>query len=134
MWSNLALLAANEVGGVFRRNVTAVAFYTASGITALIGVVFGLIAVHFWLSTRMSEIEASLSIAGALLVLAMLIASIGYFMKNRRRTRTEVTSTALIALPIAARLVTSRISWGTMTVAAIMAAGVLLGRQLGDKD
>ncbi len=134
MWNSLALLAANEVGGRFRRNLAAVAFYAASGIVALIGVVFGLVAVHFWLSTRMSEIEASLSIASALLVLAMVIAGIGYFMKNRRRTRTEVTSTALIALPIAARLVTSRISWGTMTVAAIMAAGVLLGRQLGDKD
>jgi hypothetical protein len=134
VWSNLALLAANEVGGVFRRNVTAVAFYAASGITALTGGVFGLVAAHSWLSTRMSGIEASLSIAGALLALAMLIASIGYFMKNRRRSRGEVTSTALIALPLAARIVTSRVSWGTMTVAAIMAAGVLLGRQLGDKD
>jgi glucose uptake protein GlcU len=134
VWNSLALLAANEVGGMFRRNVTALAFYAASGITALGGVAFGLVAAHLWLSTRMSGIEASLSIAGALLVLATVIAGIGYFMKNRRRTRTEVTSTALIALPIAARLVTSRVSWGMMTVAAVMAAGVLLGRQLGDKD
>jgi hypothetical protein len=134
VWNSLALLAANEVGGMFRRNVTAVAFYAAAGITAVMGVVFGLVAAHIWLSTRMSEIEASLSIAAALLVLAMLIAGVGYFIKHRRRTRTEVTSTALIALPIAARLVTSRVSWGTMSVAAIMAAGVLLGRQLGDKD
>jgi type II secretory pathway component PulF len=134
VWSNLAFLAANEVGGVFRRNVTAAAFYAASGITALAGIVFGLVAAHSWLSTHMSEIDASLSIAGALIVLAMLIAGIGYFIKNRRRTRTEITSTALIALPIAARLVSSRVNWGTMTVAGIMAAGVLLGRKLGDKD
>jgi hypothetical protein len=134
VWNSLALLAANEVGGMFRRNVTALAFYAVSGITALGGVAFGLVAAHLWLSTRMSKIEASLSIAGALLVMAILIAGIGYFVKNRRRTRTEVTSTALLALPIAARLVTSRINWGTMTVAGIMAAGVLLGRQLGDKD
>jgi hypothetical protein len=134
VWNSLALLAANEVGGMFRRNVTALAFYAASGIAALGGMAFGLVAAHLWLSTRMSGIEASLSIAGALLVLAMVIAGIGYVMKNRRRTRTEVRSTALLALPIAARLVTSRINWGTMTVAGIMAAGVLLGRQLGDKD
>jgi hypothetical protein len=134
VWSNLALLAANEVGGIFRRNVTAVAFYAAAVIIALSGAVFGLVAAHSWLNVHMSSIEASLTIAGALLVLAMIFAGVGYFMKNRRRTRTEVTSTALIALPIAARLVTSRISWGTMTVAGIMAVGVLLGRQLGDKD
>jgi hypothetical protein len=134
VWNSLALLAANEVGGMFRRNVTAAAFYAAAIIAALGAAAFGLVAAHLWLSTRMSNIEASLSIAGALLVLAMLIASIGYFMKNRRRSRSEVTSTALIALPIAARLVTSRVSWGTVTVAAIMAAGVLLGRQLGDKE
>jgi hypothetical protein len=134
VWNSLALLAANEVGGRFRRNLTAVAFYAAAGITALAGAAFGLVAAHSWLVTWMSHIEASLWIAGALLVLAMLIAGIGYFMKHRRRSRTEVTSTALIALPIAARMVTSRVSWGTVTVAAIMAAGVLLGRQLGDKD
>jgi hypothetical protein len=134
VWNSLALLAANEVGGMFRRNVTAVAFYAAAAVTALGGGAFGLIAAHSWLSIRMSSIEASLSIAGGLLALAIIIAGIGYFMKHRRRSRTEVTSTALIALPIAARMVTSRVSWGTMTVAAIMAAGVLLGRQLGDKD
>jgi hypothetical protein len=134
MWNSLALLAANEVGGMFRRNVTALAFYAGAGITALGGVAFGLVAAHLWFSTRMSGIEASLSIAGVLLVMAMLIASIGYFMKHRRRSKAELTSTALTVLPIAARLVTTRISWGTMTVAGIMALGVLLGRQLADKD
>ena len=75
MWSNLALLAANEVGGAFRRNVTAVAFYAVSGITALTGLVFGLVAASSWLGTRMSAIEANLTIAGALLALAIIIAA-----------------------------------------------------------
>ena len=53
---------------MFRRNVTALAFYAGAGITALGGAAFGLVGAHLWLSARMSEIEASLSIAATLLV------------------------------------------------------------------
>lgn len=134
MWNNLAQLAASEFGGMIRRNMTAIAFYTAACITALTGFVFALIAGHFWLRYRVSDIEASLIIAGALLVLAAVIVGFGYFLKNRRRSNSEMASTALMALPIAARLVTSRANWGTMTVAAILTAGVLLGRRIGDKS
>jgi hypothetical protein len=134
VWNSIALLAANEFGMMFRRNVTAIVFYAISGIAAFTGLIFGLVAAHTWLNVRMTGIEASLIIAGALLTFAIVLSLVGYFMKHRRRSKAELTSTALTALPIAARLVTSRISWSTMTVAGIMALGVLLGRQLADKD
>lgn len=134
MWNSIALLAANEFGSMFRRNVTAVVFYAISAVAAFTGLIFGLVAAHTWLAARMTDIEASLVIAGALMILAVALALVGYFMKHRRRSKAELTSTALTALPIAARLVTTRISWGTMTVAGIMALGVLLGRHIADKD
>jgi hypothetical protein len=134
VWQSLTSLAAIELGTMIRRNVSAAVVYGISGIIALTGLIFGLVAAQAWLQTRMTDIEASLVIAGALLVLSIVVALIAYRMKHRRRSRSELTATALTSLPLAARLVTARINWGTMTVAGVMALGVLLGRQLTQKD
>jgi hypothetical protein len=133
VWHSLTLLAANEFGALFRRNVYAAIFYGLSGIVTLAGLIFGLVAAHFWLRIRMTDIEASLVIAGALLVLATIMAFLGYFLKHRRRSQSELTVTAIAALPLAARLVTARANWGTIAVAGVLALGVLLGRQLTEK-
>lgn len=130
MWKGLALLAANEMGGAVRRRAMAIGFYVFASIIALIAGVFGLNALHTWLSYQYTDILASLMIAGGLLVLALILAVIGLYQKHRS-TATDGTSAALMAAPIAATLIGRKLSAGSVAVIATLVAGAVLGRRIG---
>jgi hypothetical protein len=134
VWKGLSLLVANEMGGAVKRNMTVAAYFAAAGIVAVLASVFGLLALQNWLSLHVSDTEASLIVAAGLLVVAIGIGLIGYSLKNRRKSSSELTSTALAALPLAAQLIPSRVRMGTLTLIAVLAAAALLGRQAGKPD
>ena len=130
MWKGLTLLAANEFGTSFKRNMTALAYYSAAGLICFTAVIFGLIALHEWLEFYMSGIEASLAIALGLLVIAAITALTGRHLKNRRPQQNILANAAFVAAPLAARMVGKRINAGTLAIAGVIALGALLGRQI----
>jgi hypothetical protein len=131
VWKGLSLLAANELGGVVKRNVVAVVFYAVASAFVVMGMIFLLLSLQIWLTLYMTEIEANLLIGSTLLFIALVIASVGYAMKRQRKSASAIASTALIALPLAAQLVPTRVRMGTMALFAVMATAVVLGRQAG---
>jgi hypothetical protein len=131
VWKGLSLLAANELGGVVKRNVVAVVFYAVASAFVVMGMIFLLLSLQIWLTLYMTEIEANLLIGATLLFIALVIASVGYAMKRQRKSASAIASTALIALPLAAQLVPTRVRMGTMGLFAVMATAVVLGRQAG---
>jgi Pyruvate/2-oxoacid:ferredoxin oxidoreductase gamma subunit len=137
MLKALTLLAANEMGVAVRRNVNGWILYASGAVLALLGLVFFLDALRDWLLLRMTVIEANLAIGGGLLLVACGLALAGWFIKNRKRETSLTASTALITLPLAARMAGTRLTLGTIAIGAVVAAGTLLGRSLvrasGDK-
>lgn len=130
MWKGLALLAANEVGGTVKRNLTAIAFYAAAGVVALMAFGYGLAALHGWIMAYMTPIEASLVMAGGLLILAFLIAMIGLSYKRKRNPPMQASTAALVVMPLAARIVGGRVNLATVVMGSMLVAGAVLGRQL----
>ncbi len=130
MLKALTLLAANEMGVAVRRNVKAWIFYAGGGLVALIGFVFFLDALRTWLLLRMSVMEASLAIGGGLLCVALALGLMGRIIKGRKRETSLTASTAMITLPLAARIAGTRLTLGTIAIGAMVAAGTLVGRSL----
>ena len=131
VWKGLSLLAVSELGGTVRRNVTVLTLYGVGLIIGLMGVVFALLASQVWLERHMSTMSAQLLIAAALFVLAAIVVLVGIYISRRRRTPSPIASTALIAAPFAARIVGRKINLGTLTMLGVIAAGAVIGRQLG---
>lgn len=131
MWKGLSLLVANEFGLAFRRNAMAMALYAVAGLVFLMGVMFVLLALRDWLGLHMSAIEAGLVVAAGLLCLAAVVALAGVYVKRRRRSSAALASTAILAVPVAARMIGRRVTVGTVAVMGVVALGALLGRQLG---
>lgn len=131
MWKALSLIAANEFGGKLRSHVVAFGIHVLAGVVALVGIVFGLLALRTWLGFHMSEIEASLIIAAALLVIALVIVLAGISYKRRPRPPAALTSTALVAVPLAASILGKRLNLGTIILVGVIAMAAVLGRQLG---
>jgi hypothetical protein len=128
MWNGLSLLAATEFGSMLKRNLRAITYYVASALIAGIALVFLLQATHSWLVLHMSTIWASLLIAAVMLLFAGLLLLIGHDAGKRKSAPSPLASTALVAVPFAARMIGKRISLGTVAVAGVVAIGVVLGR------
>ena len=129
MWKGLSLLVANEFGLAIRRNATAIALYAVAGTIFLIGSVFALLALRDWLALGMSTTEAGLAVAAGLLFLAGLVALCGLYVKRRRRSSAALASTAMLAVPIASRMLGRHVNVGTVAVLGVVALGAILGRQ-----
>jgi hypothetical protein len=130
MWSGLSLLLANEAGGAIRRQIVGIALLATAGLVALVALVFALLALHGWLEVSWGAVPAYLLIAAGLAVVAAIIAIAGTITRRKRREATTMRSTALMAAPIAARVLAGRSNLGTLAVVAVIAAGALVGRQL----
>lgn len=128
MWKGLSFLAATELGALLKRNLRAFGYYAVGALVAVIGILFALQAAHSWLTLRMDTISASLVIAATMLFAAGVLTIIGHFAATRRRQSTALASSALVAVPLAARMVGRKVSYGTIAVAGMVAAGVILGR------
>jgi hypothetical protein len=132
MFKALSLLAASELGGAVSRNVRAVPYFALGVLALLIGSGFLLDLAHAWLSLRMSPMAASGVLAAVLFTVAGIFLLVGLSIKNRRQPQVSpLTTSALIAAPFAARFLGTRLRFGTVAVAGVVAAGAVLGRFLG---
>jgi hypothetical protein len=131
MLKGLTFLAASEIRGVVRRKVNGYLLYAIGAVVALIGTFYVLSAIQFALLTRMSPIAASLAIAAALLAIAGILFLAGRAAEQRKVTNSSMTAKALVAAPLATRVVGGKINLGTLAVAGVVAIGALLGRQMG---
>jgi nitrate reductase gamma subunit len=124
MFKGLSLLAATEVGASVSRNLRALPYFLVGGLILLIGFGFLLALAHGWLAQELGSMAASGVIAATLISCAGLLLIIGSSIKARRvATSSPLTTTALIAAPMAASF-----------MAGVIAAGALLGRYLGRSD
>jgi hypothetical protein len=131
MLAPLAAAAINEAGGAVRRQVTALAWFGAAAALGLIGLLFVLLALHAWLSTKLPAIQASLVIAGLLFGLAVAAILVGRVIRNRKAKSTALQSTALLAAPAALRLAGSRLPFGALALIGVVVMGAVLGRRIG---
>lgn len=128
MFKGLSLLAATELGGLLSRNLRALPYYAFAALIFLFGFGFLLDLIHTWLSIRMSAMAASGVLAAVLLTVAGSLLLVGNAIKERRAAASPLMASALIAAPVAARFLGSKVRLGTVAVAGVVAAGALLGR------
>lgn len=123
----------SEISGAVRRNLT---IYGLMGFAALLVVCAGgyaLSALHTMLALRYGGVEASLFVAGGLLVTALIAFGVAIYIKNRPRPGRPMAATALVAAPFAAKLLGSGMrsqnKWRFALVGGVVVLGALLGRQ-----
>jgi hypothetical protein len=131
MWKGLTLFAVTEVRGAISRNVRAAAIYAAAAVLAIGGVVFILHALHYWLALRMGVMQASLIIAGALILIAVVLMLLASSARRKPQRSVPIASSALIAAPDVMKLLGRRKGLGALIVGSVVAAGALAGRYVG---
>ena len=122
MLSGLSFLVAAETGAIVRRHVRMMVLLTMAIVTLIAAIVTTLVALHSWLLTRFTSIEASLMIAAGLLVLSIVFVFAAMFVRNAKRNRSQLASAALVMVPTAAKLVSKRadiVTFGLLTVVAV---------------
>ncbi|HEY5797887.1 MAG TPA: hypothetical protein VIU82_23010 [Bosea sp. (in: a-proteobacteria)] len=133
MLGGIGAFLASEISGAVRRNVVVYALFGLATLLVLCAGGYALSALHTVLALRYGAAEASLFIAGGLLVAALLAFGTGLYVKNRRRPARPLAATALVAAPIAAKLVGaglgSRKGWKIAALGGVVVLGALLGRQ-----
>ena len=141
MLGGIGAFIASEISGVVRRNLIVYALMGFAVLLVLCAGGYALSALHTVLALRYGSAEASLIVAGGLLVAALLFFGGALYVKNRRRPARPLAATALVAAPLAARLIGSRMSartgWRVALVGGVVVLGALLGRQFftgGDGD
>ncbi|MGL5139191.1 MAG: hypothetical protein ACRC7G_15645, partial [Beijerinckiaceae bacterium] len=73
MLSAIGLLFASEAGSAVKRHVRAGIIAGAGLAVGIISLLFGLLALRLWLAQHMTLIEANLTIAGGLIVIALAL-------------------------------------------------------------
>jgi hypothetical protein len=131
MFKGLSLLAVSEAAGSVRRQVKALPWFAAGAVIGLFAVAALLEAAHAWLSLRMGPVMAHLVVGGSLLAGGALLAAIGLYVRSQKQPRDGLTTTALVAAPMAANLVRRHAAMPVLAVAGVIAAGAALGRALG---
>lgn len=141
MLGGIGAYIAGEISGAVRRNVTVAVLLGFGVLLMLCAGGYLVAALHTALALRYGSVEASLFVAGGLFVAGLLAIAIGFYVKNRPRPARPMAATALLAAPLAARLVGSGLSskkgWRIALVGGVVVLGALLGRQFftgGDDD
>ncbi len=138
MFGGIGSFITSEISGVVRRNLTVLGLYGFGALLILCACGYGLGAVHTVLTLRLGAVAASLWIAGGLFVAGLISFGVAAYVKGRRRPARPLAQTALVAAPVAARLLGSRMGWkaGLAGVAVVLAA--VLGKQMfsgnGDEE
>ncbi|WP_439495503.1 hypothetical protein [Bosea sp. (in: a-proteobacteria)] len=130
MLGGLGAFLASEINGVVKRNLIVYGLYGLSALLIVCAAGYALNALHTMLVLRFGGVEASLMVAGGLIIAALLVFALAALIKSRRRPPRPLATTALAAAPIAAKLMGSRMSWRTALVGGIVVLGAVLGRQL----
>lgn len=133
MWRGLALLAAGELGVAVKRGA-AIAVVNAVAVLCLLAALgFALAAVHGVLGEWYGANAASLILAGAFFLLALLVWSAAALMRRRARDRRAVATalalTAPVAAPAAIRALTSRTGLGAGLALGLAALFAVLSQK-----
>lgn len=134
MIGGLGALLASEIRGRVKRNIVVYGLYGLAALLMICAAGFALGALHAVLEQLYGKVQASLMIAGGLVVAGLLVFAIAAFINSRRRPAPPLAATALAAAPIAASLLTSRKKWSTALVGGVVILGAILGRQLFKGD
>lgn len=129
MLGGLGAFIASEVSGAVRRNVIVYGLYGFGALMVLCAGGYGLNALHTVLATRYGAVEASLWIAGGLFLTGLISFGVAVYVKNRPRPARPLAATALVAAPVAAKLLGSKLSWKALMVGGVVVLGAVLGRQ-----
>jgi hypothetical protein len=132
MWKALSLIAATEVGARLKNRIIAFVIFVIAGVIFVISLCFFLFSLYIWLARSMSDLEASMTISGSLFLLAVIFSTIGYFIKNRQLKTSPLTSTALIAAPVAAGIISKFPRASIVGFIAVIAAGFFLAKKNQD--
>jgi len=123
-------LAFTEIRQSLRLNLRVIAVYVAAILAVLTAAGFGLSAIHRWLSVWQGPMAADLILAGALLVLALVLWLVGRSMAKEAARKAQ-TARLIAAAPLAAQALFKGRKLGMIGLAAALVAGVLAGREFG---
>lgn len=138
MLGGLGAFIASEVGGAIRRNVIVYGLYGLAALLLVCAAGYALGALHTVLTFHYGSAQASLIVAGGLLVGSLIVIGVAAYLRSRPRPARPLARTALVAAPIAAKLMGSRMTWRMGLAGAVVVLGAVLGRQIfkggGDSD
>lgn len=134
MLNMLTLLAASEAGGAVKRNVRALGYFAVAGCAMVLGTAFLLLAGRDALLPHMTPAMANLAVGGGMLLVGIVLLLIGQYVRRRRSGTSALASTAIVAAPLAARVVGKGINVATITVAGVVLGAAVLGHMLTKKD
>ena len=137
MFGGLGAYLASEVSGAVRRNVIVYGLYGFGALLMLCAGGYALNALHTVLLARYGTVAASLWIAGGLLLAGLISFGVAAYVKNRRRPARPLAATAMVAAPVAAKLLGSKLTWRAAALGGVVVLGALLGRQFfngGDRE
>ena len=129
MIGGLGSYIASEISGSVRRNLTIYGLYGFGALLTLCAAGYGLNALHTVIALRQGAVFASLAIGGGLLLVALISFGVALYLKRRPRPSRPMAQTALVAVPIAARLLGSKLSWRTALVGGVVVLGAIIGRR-----
>lgn len=119
-----------------KRALATCAIYGLALVAALGAAAFAVAALHGYLAELYGSIQASLIVAGGLVVVAAVLAIVAMVMR-RRRSRRSLAGTAMMAAPVVAptavRALTSKPALGAILAVGAVALGAWLGHQT-EKD
>lgn len=135
MFGGIGAFIAGEVGGAVKRNVTVVVLYLVAAFFVVAAGGYALSALHTVLTLSYGPVAASLWIAGGLFLVGIIALIAAIRVKNRPRPARPLASTALVAAPLAVRMLNTRRGWKLGALAGLLVGGILLGRNLfGGED
>jgi hypothetical protein len=133
MIGGIGAYIAGEISGAVRRNVTVGVFMGFGVLLLLCAGGYLVAALHTALALRYGSVEASLFVAGGLFVAGLVAIAIGFYVKNRPRPARPMAATALVAAPLAAKLLGSGLAskkgWRVALIGGVVVLGALLGRR-----
>lgn len=130
MIKEAAALAASEAIAAGRRKAMQFSLYAVAALLGVAAIGFALGGLHAILSIDYGPITASFSIAGGLLLLALIMFVGGKLWRPKRSAGQVLATAALVAAPVAAsRLLTPGAAKGA-ALAGTLALGAVLGRKL----
>jgi len=130
MFGGIAAFIASEISGVVKRNLTVLGLYGFGAFLVLCAGGYALAALHTVLMLRYGAVAASLWIAGGLFAAGLISFGVAAYVKNRRRPARPMAQTALVAAPVAARLLGSRFGWKAGLAGAAVVLAAVLGKQI----
>jgi hypothetical protein len=129
MLGGLGAFIASEVSVAVRRNITVYGLYGLAALLVLCACGYALHALHTVLALSYGTVAASLWIAGGLLLAGLISFGIGAYVRSRKRPARPLATTALVAAPVAAQLLGSKLGWRAALVGGVVVLGAILGRQ-----